>query len=160
MGIFASWCALSYVKKYLGLELFFGGFLTTSSHFYFHSGVLSKLYQSKMTKGISFKVPFLTLWEILGYANEFLKILSSRSEIFICPALGCGGEERVFLSNHTLVCVNLRGWGVLRRWEKSHPFFCVILVNASNNFSHKVVVIVYVTAPRYFYPTPLLSSLP
>lgn len=54
-------------------------------------------------------VYFLILSEIILFTNEFVKVLAIRSRIFICAAPGYGGEERAFLSNHSLVHVSLRG---------------------------------------------------
>lgn len=37
-----------------------------------------------------------------------MNVFTVRSRIFICAAPGYGSEERAFLSNHSLVQVNLR----------------------------------------------------
>lgn len=104
------------------------------------------------SKGIYPKVSVLTQ-RYLVY-KWIHKSLGCWMRIFIYAALGCEGEERTFLSNHSLVHVSLRGWGVLRRWEKQHLFFVLSWFNAPTSPPDKVVVIAFVTALRNSVPLP------
>lgn len=104
-------------------------------------------------KGIYPKAYFLTLSEIIWFTNEFVKVLFW---LLVIESLFVLLQDMEVRRGHSvrsqLSPCRSEGIRTAEEVRKVTPFLCVILINAPNNPSDKIVVIAFVTIHRYSIP--------